>query len=249
MEAQDVRPSGIAFTVDTATGRDYADGVLSLLRFKVWFAGGRGRIDVEARATRAPVRFKWVTFAQPTAIVGDYYLFDSTSFTHVRPASRSYVRYTLSGATFNYQMRREGWPFFRHDPETPSVAGWAARGTRGDYTVFWHTELTRDTSCTDMAFGHCLVRELARGREDVSDAPASELGVIRWFGATRALASITGLTSLTGAPIRVTAIGYWKRGDDDAAALPSIRFLLNFRPADVDPAKLALPKGYNRRRR
>src|SRR4051812_31858536 len=108
---------GIAFTVDTATDGAIVDGMLSALKLDVQFARGRGRIDVLARATRPPVQFKWLTFARTSAAVGDYYLFDSTSFTHVRPRSRTYTRHALSGVSYNYQMRRDGWPFFRHDPE------------------------------------------------------------------------------------------------------------------------------------
>ena len=137
---------GITFTVDTATDGEIVSGILSSLRLKVAFADGRGRIDVLARATRPTVQFKWVTFARTSAVPGDYYLFDSTSYVHVRPASRTYTRYVLAAASHNYQGRRDQWPFFRYDPEKPDTLRGAARsttGSRGDYTVFWHTELTR----------------------------------------------------------------------------------------------------------
>lgn len=238
---------GIAFTVDTATDREIVNGVLSSLRLEVAFADGRGRIDVVARATRPAVQFKWVTFARTSAVPGDYYLFDSTSYTHVRPASKSYTRYVLAATSYNYEGRRDQWPFFRYDPEKPDTLRGAARstsGSRGDYTVFWHTELTRDTSCTGMSFGHCLVRELARGRDDVRSGPAGELGIARWFGPTRALARIAGLDSLVAAPIRVTAIGYWTASDDRVAHVSSIRFLLGLEKVTIDPARLTLPRGY-----
>lgn len=94
---------GIAFTVDTATGSEIIDGILSSFRLKVAFADGRGRIDVLARATRPAVKFKWLTLARPSAVRGDYYLFDSTSYVHVRPASKTYTRYVLTAVSHNYQ--------------------------------------------------------------------------------------------------------------------------------------------------
>src|SRR2546423_4609932 len=166
---------GIAYVVDTTTDGEILSGLLSSLRLKVTFAEGRGRIDVLARARRPAVQYKGLTFALNSAAPGDYYLFDSTGFTHVRPASRTYTKYVLADVSYNYEGRRDKWPFFRYDPERPDTLRGGARpthGSRGDYTVFWHTELTQDTSCSGMAFGHCLVRELARGREDVRDAPA-----------------------------------------------------------------------------
>jgi hypothetical protein len=193
------------------------------------------------------VQFKWVTFGRTSAAPGDYYLFDSASYTHVRPASRTYTRYALAAVSHNYEMRRDGWPFFRYDPAKPDTLRGAApstSGSRGDYTVFWHSELTRDTSCTGMSFGHCLVRELARGRDDVQNAPAKELGIARWFGPTRALARIAGLDSLLGAPIRVTAIGYWKERDDRVLHVPTIKFLLGLDRVTIDPARLTVPRGY-----
>ena len=95
-----------------------------------------------------------------------------------------------------------------------------------------------------MAFGHCLVRELARGRDDVRDAPANDLGIARWFGPTRALARIAGLDRLLGAPIRITAIGYWKESDDRVAHVASIRFLLGLEEVTIAPTRLTLPRGY-----
>jgi hypothetical protein len=96
-----------------------------------------------------------------------------------------------------------------------------------------------------MSFGHCLVRELARGRDDVRDGPAEELGIARWFGPTRALSRIAGLDSLVGAPIRVTAIGYWKGSDERVLHVPSIKFLLRLAQVTIDPARLTLPRGYS----
>ncbi|MDB4888964.1 MAG: hypothetical protein JWL61_819 [Gemmatimonadetes bacterium] len=238
---------GIAFTVDSAYDGEIIGGMLSSLRLKIAFARGRGRIDVLARATRPAVQFKWVTFARTSAVPGDYYLFDSISYVHVRPASRTYTRYSLAAVSHNYQGRRDQWPFFRYDAEKPDTLRGAARptqGSRSDYTVFWHTELTRDTSCTGMSFGHCLVRELARGRDDVRDAPSNELGIARWFGPTRALAQIAGLDSLVGAPIRVTAIGYWKESDERVLHAASIKFLLGLEKVTIAPARLTLPLGY-----
>ncbi|MEO5818680.1 MAG: hypothetical protein ABIT20_25655 [Gemmatimonadaceae bacterium] len=84
---------------------------------------------------------------------------------------------------------------------------------------------------------------------DVRDAPADELGIARWFGPTRALARIAGLDSLLGAPIRVTAIGYWKESDVSVLHVPTIKFLLGLEKVTIDPDRLTLPRGYKETQR
>jgi hypothetical protein len=244
---------GITYTVDTTTvdttseGRIVA-GILDPLSLRVTYAEGRGRIDVLARAARPAVRIKWITVALNSALPGDYYLFDSAEVLHVRPGSKTFSRYTLADVSHNYEGRRDRWPFFRYDPERPNTLAGGTRpneGTRSDFTVFWHAELTRDTTCTGAEYGKCLVRELARGRADVHVAPAEEGGVVRWVGPTRALAMISDLDSLIGAPIRLTAVEYWKAASGDGVAfLGAIRFFTGLRKIDVNPATLELPRGY-----
>lgn len=251
--AQSLTVRGITYTVDTTTidttseGRIVA-GILDPLALRVTYAGGRGRIDVLARTARPAVRIKWITLALNSAMPGDYYLFDSAEVLHVRPGSKTFSRHALADVSYNYEGRRDRWPFFGYDPERPDTLAGGARpneGTRSDFTVFWHAELTRDTTCTGAEFGKCLVRELARGRAEVHMAPAEEGGVVRWVGPTHALAMIGGLDNLIGAPIRFTAVEYWKAPTGDGVAfLGAIRFVTGLRKVDVNPATLELPRGY-----
>lgn len=241
------------YVVDTTTGGRIVAGILDPLALRVTYADGRGRIDVLARTTRPAVRFKWITLALNSAAPGDYYLFDSTQVLHVRPRSRAFTRYALAHVSHNYEGRRDGWPFFRYDAERPETLAAGERtkeGTRSDFTVFWHAELTRDTTCTMPDFGKCLVRELARGRADVRMAPAEEGGVVRWVGPTRALAMMSALDSLVGAPIRLTAVEYWKMPSSDGVAfLGAVRFFTGVRRVTVSPTTLSLPPGYTEQRR
>lgn len=239
---------GISFTVDTATDGETVAGILSQLSLRVTYSGGRGRIDVLARLPRPAVQAKWVTLAPTSAVPGDYYLFDSTQVVHVRPASKTFSRYQLADLSFNYEGLRDRWPFFRYDPYRPDTlpaGGQTTRGTSGNFSVFWHSELMRDTSCTGANFGKCLVKELARGRVDVVGAPAEELGVVRWIGPTHALARITGLDSIRDAPIRLTEVGHWKAASGDSVVnVGAVRFLSGLHETAVDPLTLVLPHGY-----
>jgi hypothetical protein len=246
--AQRPTQRGITYTVDTTTDGNIVAGILDPLVLRVTWADGRGRIDVLARIERPAVRFKWLALALNPARAGDYYLFDSSQVVGVHPSTKTFTRYALSDVTYNYEGRRDGWPFFRFDPEHPDTLAGGVRpteGTRSDFTMFWHAELMRDTSCTGPNFGKCLVREVARGRADARAAPAEQSGVLRWIGPTRALARISALDSLGGTPIRLTAIQYWRaQGSDDVAVLTVARFLTGLREIDVDPATLKLPVGY-----
>ncbi len=105
--------------------------------------------------------------------------------------------------------------------------------------------ISRAASCTGASFGECLIREVARGRTDVINAPADEAGVVRWFGPTRALAHVTEVASLVGRPVRLTAVAQWRavRGDS-VTTIPTIRFLSGLREVAVMPSTLAAPRGF-----
>jgi len=245
--AQSGTVQGITFTVDTATGYGPLGAMLGQLALRVTYAGTRGRIDVLARAERPPIRSRWVVLAPSAVTPGDYYLFESTGFALVRPARREFTHFRLADVSFNYDGRKDRWPIFSYEgvdadtlPGRGRVAGW-----RGDFTLYWHAELMRDTSCTSFARGSCDIRGLALGRATVVDAPAELLGVARWFGPTEALARIAGLDNLIDKPIHLTAIGHWTAASGGGLTqLFASRFLSRLRHVTVDPMTLTLPRGY-----
>jgi len=94
--AQSGTVRGITFTVDTAMGYGPVASMLGRLALKVTYAGTRGRIDVLARSERPAVRAKWVILSPSAISPGDYFLFDSTGFTLVRPAKKNFTPFRLA---------------------------------------------------------------------------------------------------------------------------------------------------------
>lgn len=241
---------GVAFVVDTARYGGPIDAILNVTALKVTYAGTRGRVDVLARTKGPAVRAKWVILSPSMAMPGDYYLFDGTGFILVRPAKKQFSSFKLADVSFNYEGRRDGWPFFRFDPYEPEILSdeslRASERPHGDFSIYWHAELMRDTSCKGPAYGRCQIGELARGRAIVVYAPPEELAVTRWFGPAEALARIGGLDSLVGRPIHLVSIGQWKApaGGDSVTTITTIRFLSNLRVVTVHPAMLTLPRGF-----
>ena len=244
--AQSRPVQGITYTVDTATGYGPLGAMLGQLALRVTYAGTRGRIDVVARAERPAIRSRWVILAPLAVAAGDYFLFDSTSFVLVRPSRKDLVRFGLADVSFNYESRRDRWPMFGPEGlDADTIPGRdRVRGWRGDFTIYWHAELMRDTSCTSWARGNCEIRGLSLGRTTVVAAPAELLSIARWFGPTAALARIAGLQTLIDRPIHLTAIGYWTAPGGGVTQLTANRFLSSLRQVTVDPKTLTLPRGY-----
>ena len=246
--AQDVLP-GIAFSIDS--GREAPPPPDVVKRFgvppelitqllgTVVFARGRGRLDVTAVAGRTPpVRIEGIVLAPPLAKAGDYYLFDSTGFVLVRPATRTFSTFQLADDRFNFAGRREGWPAWfplkrtsidtlRADTATALLRSHSA------YPVYWHADIKG--------------RELARGRFVVVDGRPGELAVVRWFAATRAVAEMMakGDTLARQTPT-VTALGLWAEPVDTLppTAVIEVRPFVGLRRANVSAERLVLPTRY-----
>ncbi|MEO6865185.1 MAG: hypothetical protein ABI229_07020 [Gemmatimonadaceae bacterium] len=205
----------------------------------VVFAGGRGRLDVKAVARRTPtLRVQGIVLAAPLAIAGDYYLFDSTGFVLVRPATKTYSVFHIADDRFNYEGRRDGWPgFFPFKRTAVDTLGDgtppAVRRQHGAYPVYWHADIP----------GHSL----ARGRFTVVDARPGELTVVRWFAATRAIAALMlkGDT-FGGVTPTVTALGLWGESVDTIppTAITEMRPFTALRRVDVLEGQLVLPAVY-----
>src|SRR5438874_1177329 len=111
------RVLGISFSIDTVVLTADARGDTAVLQLwkafasfkgRVRFAGGRGRLDVESRRAGAPLVVDRAVVNVPLALPGEYYLFDSTSFTLVHPTTRSFHRFGITGDAYSFSIRRDG---------------------------------------------------------------------------------------------------------------------------------------------
>jgi len=241
--------SGIAFTIDSGRGTPPPPEVvkrfgmppelITQIAGTVVFAGGRGRLGVASVARRTPpIRIEGIVLAAPLARTDDYYLFDSTGFVLVRPGMRTFSSFQIVDDRFNYEGRRDGWPAWfplKRTAVDTLGAGNSAASLRqhGAYPVYWHADIKG--------------RELARGRFTVVDARPSELAVVRWFAATRALAALMlkGDTIEAAKPT-VTALGLWAEQADTVppTAIIEVRPFTGLRRADVSIDRLVVPAGY-----
>ena len=250
-QAQGTTPPlpGIAFVIDSGRGAPPPPAVVerfgmppelvTQLAGTVVFAGGRGRLDVAAVARRTPsIRIAGIVLTAPLASAGDYYLFDSTGFVLVRPATRSFSSFSVADDRFNYEGRRDGWPawFPLKRPSVDTLRDGTATAVlrqHGAYPVYWHADVRG--------------RELARGRFTVVDAPAGELAIVRWFAATRAVAALLMKgDTLGGMTPTVTAVGLWAEPVDTVppTAIVEMRPFSALRRATVPVERLELPAGY-----
>src|SRR5947209_3536918 len=79
---------GITFAVDTTPElTPQGPGPVRPLGIRVSWAGNRGRIDVLTRPVRPAIKVGELTVGPSLAMPGDYYLFDSSGFVLVRPAT------------------------------------------------------------------------------------------------------------------------------------------------------------------
>jgi hypothetical protein len=234
--AQRAGLQGITFVVDTSSElTPQGPGVVKPLGLRVTFAANRGRIDVRERPARPALKVADVVVASSLAAPGDYYLFDSTGFILVRPASKQFSTFHISDAAFNYEGRRDGWPpFFAFAPtHTDTVADTSSLLMQhGEQRIYWHLDVVKDTSCR---LGGCSVEELSRGRTTVADAPVAELIVVRWFGPAQSLAEIRGgIDRLLDKILRVTTV----------SPVTGVHRLRDLRQATVDPSMLTLPPDF-----
>ena len=202
------------------------------------FAGGRGRLDVAAIARHPVVRTQGIVLAAPLAKPGDYYLFDSTGFVLVRPATRTFSAFQIADDRYNLEGRRDGWPAFfpfkrtsvdTLGPDAPA----AILRQHGAYPVYWHADVPG--------------RQLARGYFIIVDARPGELAAVRWFGAARALAGLLQRgDNLADASPTLTALGLWAESQDAIPPTPitEMRSIHGLRRVDVRAERLLLPAGY-----
>jgi hypothetical protein len=250
LAAQPAAKRALTFTVDTTTYGNVVESSLSSLWLKVSYDGQRGRIDVVERVRRPSVRLGWLLLSPPELGPGDYFLFDSSRFVHVRPHRRAFTVYPLRDVAYNFEDRRDRWPFFRRHPGEAAVARrTATEGRRVDVGSYWHSEWVRDTSCWGAAFGQCLVRGLARGRGEASDVPPGLISLIRWIGPTMSLGAIAGRDTLLGRPIRATMINQWTAfGGDSVVTITTARFATGVRLETVHDTVFQLPRGFRQLR-
>jgi hypothetical protein len=239
--------TGVRFSIGTAEISAPARGALGLFDGVVEFAAGRGRLDVTARRDSPPIAVQGVPVAAPLAGPGDYYLFDNAGFVLVRPASQTFSTFVLSESSYrlgDVHEPREGMMEFSRLRADTLAAGDSARLTQhGPFTLRWHLD-RRD--------GGGSARVLVRGWIELSDAPAGEASVVRWFGAAAALAGMRdSIEALPRDSLQVTAAVVLPRfgfGAPGAAAahvnLITVHPLIRVTVADIDPARLILPPSF-----
>ncbi len=235
---------GIVFSVDTSVLAADARGDTAVIRLwsafasynaRVTFASGRGRMDIlSQRPNPALIVDKEISTA-PLARPGEYYLFDSTGFVLVHPATKTFTRFTIADDAFRHEIWRDGWPRgFRTLSAQISPAASAAASAPTTTRIYWHAN----------AGGGVI----AYGRLSIHGAPAGELNVARWFGAARSLARLvdstrrlpTGELTVTAAIPRTT----------EAIGPPTYLLkqrLTNLEIVAVDTAGLRIPNGFGRR--
>jgi hypothetical protein len=238
---------GIAFTIDTVvlaystideSRRDEAtDEYDAFATFigNVAYAAGRGRLDIVAKRKRPAVLVDGIAMAAPLAVTNEYYLFDSTGFILVHPATRTFSSFTISEDSYNHQGHRDGWPdFFQFfPPHLDTLRAGTAIAQHGPIDVYWHADAGAIA--------------IARGRFKVDDAPMSEVNVARWFAASRALAHVADSAhALPNGRVTVTAaIPRKPRGAGPAVISFALKHVMsNLRIADVDVSRLILPGGF-----
>ncbi len=241
--------SGITFAIDSVKSSPPPPAVVkrfgmppelvTQIAGTVVFAGGRGRLDVAAVARRTPaIRTEGIVLAAPLAVAGDYYLFDSTGFVLVRPATRTFSVFAIADDRYNYEGRRDGWPAWF--PLKRTAIDTLGNRTpievlrqHGAYPVYWHADVSG--------------RALARGRFTLVDARPGELAVVRWFAPSRALAALMMKgDSLGGATATLTALGLWRDPVDTIppTAIVEVRPFTSLRRTEVSTERLVLPEGY-----
>jgi hypothetical protein len=240
-EARD-HVQGVQFAVDTAETPAPGRGAFKSFVGVVQFAAGRGRLDVTASRAGPALAVHGISIAAPLARPGDYYLFDSTGFVLVRPASRTFSSFALSRASWRHgDVREADAGFVKFGPlraDTIAPEDSVRLTQHGPVTIGWHL---------DQKQGAGPVRILARGRLDLADAPAGEASVARWFGVARALATMPGgVASLPPDSLQVTAAIILARDRDarEPESLIVLHALSDLASMQIDRGHLVLPAAY-----
>jgi hypothetical protein len=247
-----VRVPGITYAIDSGLDAGAAPGVFKQLVATVVFANGRGRIDIIGVSESPRIRADGIPISVPFGRVGDYYLFDSTGFILVRPATRTFSTVSIDDEAFNYQDRRDGWPawFELHVLRIDTLASGDSvdsRAVRQARTqLFWHLDLLIETTPKRPA-GRDSIRILAAGHLAVRDFPAGEASVFRWFGPSQAVANLPD--SAGGLPtgrVRITAVAVLipPDGGGDPINVITQHKISGLMAAQVELSRLVLPAGF-----
>jgi hypothetical protein len=247
LQAQVTAPraaAGLTFAIDTVGETGPSARLLTPIAGVVVFAAGRGRLDVVAKRGGPALAVGGIRIDGPLAAPGDYYLFDSTGYVLVRPATKTFLRFDVADAAYNYEEKRDGWPdafefrMLRPDTLTGGSTARSSLAEHGEAPIFWHLDLVPPAA---------PVRILARGRLRIADAPAGEVSVARWFGAAQALAALPGgLGAVTPERLRVTSVAALRSPGEGAAPLNIVTLypLSGLAAAEVDLSRLVVPAGF-----
>lgn len=241
---------GIRFTIDTTETNAPAMGLFSMFTGRIEFAAGRGRIDVSNVALR-PTRGinGGVTLGPLLARPGDYYLFDSTGYVLIQPASRTFSGVSFSESTYRHGNVRASWDAMfefgavKSDNVSPSDS---ARLTQhGPFGVRWHLDRSR-LPITDRPLPSPGAEILARGRTLVIDAPRGDASVVRWMGPTAALATLGDSIKPLDSSLQVTAVVVLpaQPGRSSEVNLILLHQMWGISVSDIDLTTLVLPTGY-----
>jgi len=209
----------------------------------IMFVDGRGRFDVTANSRGPSIAVGGVRVDAPLGGVGDYYLFDSTGYALVHPATKTFARFVVRDNSYNFVENRTGWPEFfefrvlRADTLTATGAR-SGLAERGEVPIFWHLDIVRAGS---------PIQILARGRFRVADIPAGEVSVARWFGAAQALASIpSGYQAIQREQLQVTSVAVLHPLGIASVAINLITLsrISRIVTSQVDVSRFGLPTGY-----
>jgi hypothetical protein len=235
--------SGIRFRIDTLETPVKWRGALTRIAGTVEFAAGRGRLSVSAIRSGPSVVVNGVVIAAPLAKPGDYYLFDSTEFVLVRPLQRTFSRFALTRADYNQTGRLLPGAFLmRYTPCHTDTLVDERASQHAPISIHWHLDSLDERG---------PVRLYARGWLELGDAPASEAGAARWFGVAMAMANRPGgIGTLPGSRLQLTAVSLLRA---TSAREPYLRYsalltLIGLSSAEIEPSRLALPKGYTETR-
>jgi len=230
---------GIRFVVDTFEASGSRRGPLTRVAGVVEFADGRGRFDVTAVRPAPAVSLNGITIEAPLAKPGDYYLFDNMGFILVRPATRTFSSFVFTRAEFNHTGDLLPGAFmFKPKPVHTDTLLADAVGRRKQHapvSIHWHMQ-------------HRNSGELyARGWLEVKDAPPVEAGVARWFEVAAALGTRPdGVRGIPPDSLEVTSVALLRQPDVHTSYMVYLEMLapLGVKAVDVDPARFALPLGY-----
>jgi hypothetical protein len=202
---------------------------------------------VISTAPRPPIVVQGVTINPPLAASGDYYLFDSTGFVVLRPATRTFSAFRLSESSYRIgdviQARERFMEFGPLHIDTVSAGDSVRLMQHGPFTLRWHLDRRRAT-------GPAQVR--ARGWIELPDAPAGEASAVRWFGAAAVLAAMhSSIDTLPRDSLQVTTLVVLPTSSVSAqgasgsyVALVVQHLMSGVTSAHIDPARLVLPAGY-----